>query len=1129
MIVPIFTSSYSISKSLLTLDKPAEIQDNSSISVFSIAKHFKLPKVILAEDNLCGFYEAYSHSSDKNIQLIFGLNLEVVNNLDQEHAGSFVTVWLRNSNGYEDLLRINSFANKEGYRHPCPRIDWLTLNELYTDNLVVSIPFNSGFLFKNLTNLEADNTPIFKTFSPLFFIHRQGLPWEDELESLTVKYCKENGYTIFNGHHIYYYSDSDSTALQVLRCLNNRSNFEKPELPHFISNEFSFERIKGEDWLTSENSFTKLFSPYKIDKLTNGVRLPEINITLEQKKSVGLDANASNYEYLIASTKKGLREKVLINNISAEEKAKYVERCKMELDTFKRLFLVDYILLVSDFLSWARSENIIMGKARGSSAGSLVAYLIGITDVDSIKYETYFSRFISEARAQSKTIDGIVYLNGSTLSDIDSDISYKDRYKVIEYIQSKHKGKTAKIGTTTTLTGKILIKEVSKILLNYSETDAQHLAESIDKVFGTVLDLSKAYDQKGAFQKWVDSSDENRNAYKIALKLENLIRNRGQHPSGIAISYYEIDSLVPLIRSSDGTEIVTGYDMKAVANLLVKADILGLKTLDCIKETCELAGLDYNTIDPHGESICKYLNNSEYYHGLFQIEKGLGKNTVLSVKPKVLGDYSACVALGRPGSMKFIPDYVKFTQTGEIVSYHPKIDRFLKKTGGIIIYQEQINEICEHVYGMSGKDADQIRYCIGKKLTDKIKEWEPVLYSQGEKLNIPKEVTDKFWSTCNASADYLFNFSHSISYAILSATTTYLKANYPLQFFTSLLRMAKNEPNPMEEISLIQRELANFGIKLLPPSVRDSSEDFEIEGENIRFGLSSIKGIAEAAQKRLSTFDRKYSNKFDLFNKCLDAKLGLGVVSSLIHAGCFPDYEISRAKLLLEFQTYNVLTSRERSLIEKYSEKIGEDLFAGLKFIKDAKDEKGKNLIKPSRMDTIKNKYENYKKIYVFNKSHGKILAFLEEQEVLGYSYSGNLANIYREEFPEITSLLESASDLEGNKNTFIGIVEDIKEGKSREKKTPYVSIQLQDGMSELKVMAFNDRMKFFQDDKGKMVEKGAIVICRGKKMDKSTYFADFGKVLWDTHLAKRINQIVDKEDIKNVQLELANVHDPTY
>lgn len=1126
MSIPVFTSSYSISKSILTLDKSVEITDHSPISIFSIAKKHKLNKIFLAEDNMCGFYEAYSNSKSYNIQLCFGLNINVVNNLESEDGGSVVTIWIKNSNGYEDLLKINSFANKEGYKHPVPRVDWKTLNLLYTKNLVVTIPFYSGFLFQNLTNLDSNNIPVFDSFDPIFFVNSQGLPWDEELSDITIKYAQENKYKYFNSHQIYYYTDSDVEALQVLRCLNQRSSFEKPELSHFVSDKFSFTSLHQ----TDNSDFEDLFSIYSIDKLTNGVRLPQINIPDNERNKIGISKDASNLEYLTALTKAGLKEKIFLqNNLSKEERCKYIDRCKMELDTFKRLHLVDYILLVRDFLAWSKDENIILGRARGSSAGSLVAYLIGITNVDSLKYGLYFSRFISEARAQSKEIDGIIYLNGSTLSDIDSDISYKDRHKVIEYIQKKHEGKTAKIGTTTTLTGKILIKEISKILLNYSETDAQHISESIDKIFGTILDLSKAYDQKGNFQKWVDSSEDNKNAYRIALKLENLIRNRGQHPSGIAVSYYDIDTLVPLIRSSDGSEIVTAYDMKAVANLLVKCDVLGIKTLDCIKETCELAGIDYNNIDPHHESIYKYLNNSEHYHGLFQIEKGLGKNTVLSVKPKTLDDYSACVALGRPGSMKFIPDYVKFKETGEIMSYHPKIDKFLQRTGGIIIYQEQINEICEHVYGLSGKDADQIRYCIGKKLSDKIKEWEPILYAQGEKLGIDVSVTDKFWSTCNASADYLFNASHSVSYAILSATTAYLKANYPLEFFTALLRMAKNEPNPMEEISLIQRELAYFGISLLPPSIKDSSEDFIIEGKNIRFGLSSIKGISHAAINRLASFNRKYSNKFDLFNKCLESKLGLGVVSSLIHAGCFPDYNISRCKLLLEFQVYNFLTIRERSLLEKYAEKNQEDLFAGLKYIKTAKDEKGKELIKASRMQTIRKKYDTYFKIYQFNKSHGKILSFLEEMEVLGYSYSGNLADIYKAEFPEVTSIQEALGDLQGNKNTFIGIVADIKEGKSREKKTPYVSLLIQDNNSEIKAMAFNDKMKFFQDDKDKNVEKGSIVICKGTRMSEKTYFIDYAKVLWDIRLAKRVNQVVEKEDLFYVKEQIANIHDKNY
>ncbi len=1107
-ILPVFSSHYSLSKSILTLDGAGEIDPNEPepISIFTIAKKHGLKQVFIVEDNLGGFYGAYTQSEKEGIHLGFGLNLIVKND---ENSESIVTIWMRNTEGYEDLLRINEYANYDGYEHPDAKITWPMLNTLMTPNLGVTIPFYSSFLAKNLFEMGSNCIPEFTNFEPVFLINKQGMPWDDSLEEIVTKYCADNGYKTRGAHDIYYYDDAEVEALQVFRCIGNRSNFEKPELEHFCSNQFSFESYAKSVKNDFSCDFGKNFSKYNIGKLTNGVRLPEISVSEEERKELKLPENATNFDVLKALTKQGLRNKILNDPKLSVDKDKYIERCKEELETFERLHLVDYILLVRDILSWAINNDIPVGPARGSSAGSLVAYLIDIVQINPMKYGLYFSRFISEARAQSKELDGIVYLNGSTMPDVDTDISYKQRHKVIEYIYHKYKGKTAKIGTTTTLTGKLLIKEVSKIYLNYSEDDAKHLADMIEKVFGVVADLKDAYEDNRAFKAWVNSSEDNLKCYRLARRLENLIKNRGQHPSGIAISYHKINELVPIVRSSDGHEFVTAYDMKDVANILVKVDILGLKTLDVLDETCKMVGIgDYKNIDVDSESIYNFLDKSENYHGLFQIEKGLGKNTILTVKPKSIHDYAACVAIGRPGAMKFIPDYAKYKETGEYTKLYDPIDKYLQRTGGIIIYQEQINEICQNVYQMSGKDADMVRYAIGKKKREEMEKWEPVIFAQGEKLGIPKEITDKFWATCNASADYLFNQSHSYAYGMLSAYTTFVKSEYPLAFFTCLLRMAKEEPDPMEEISTIQKELMHFGIKLLAPSIKDSYEDFTVEQDNIRYGLSAIKGLADAAQKRLVNFDRQFSNKFELFNNCLQARLGLTVVSSLILAGCFPDYGIGRARLLLEFQTYNLLSEREKTMVNIYSKRIGENLFTILKYLQANTDEKGNQLIKTSRLETIKRDYENYKKIYDFNQTNGTVLSFLEERSVLGYSYSCNLSSIYKREYPEIVSINEAITDLSDAKNTFIGIVKTVKEGKSREKKTPYIAIELEDDAAGVKIMAFKDNMKYFQDGDERAVEPGAIVVCRGKKMDKSTYFVDWGKVLWDVKLVKRVNQI---------------------
>jgi DNA-directed DNA polymerase III PolC len=1111
MSLAIFSSTYSLGRSLFTLEPPEELDTSSPISIFTVAKHHKFDKILLVDDNMTGFFSAYQQSRSCNIQLCFGLNFKIINDIKIfDQSESIVTVWMRNGKGYEDLLKLNHFANTTGYRYPNAYIDWKTLNELTTPNLVVTIPFYSSFLARNLLNLGQNCLPKIEDFNPIFLVNDHSLPFDKQLGDVVRHFVKQNHYDVKEAHSLYYYNDNHSESLQTLRCIGERSTFEKPELPHFGSDQFSVEsylRKGGGDDGLWKDSFFDNFEPYDIPKLTRGVRLPEIEITKEEKNRFGLDESCSNYEYLSNLVALGLKTKVLSNPDKKDKFDEYVERCKNELTTFRDLHIVDYILLVYDMIEFCRKRDIPIGLGRGSSSGSCVAFLNGIVDVDPMDYGLYFSRFISPARAQSKVIDNVVYLNGSSLPDIDTDISFKRRQEVLDYICAKYEEKTCKIVTASTLTGKILIKEVCKIYLNYSETDAKHVADMIEKIFGTVFDLEKAYKDTQQFQKWVDGSEETKRCYEIARHLENLIGHYGVHPSGICISYHKIDELIPIMRTNDGVENVSSYDMASVSNVAVKIDALGLRTVDTASETADMIGLKISDIDLNDKSIYEFLKSTDNYHGLFQIAKGLSKQVALKVKPENVHDFAACVALSRPGCFKFIDDYVKYKETGEYNQIHPLFDEILKRTGGVLIYQESINEICQKVYGMSDIDSDQLRYYVGKKKVEEMKAMKPKMYEIGKNKGIPEEATEKFFQICEDSASYLFNFSHSVNYGSLSAITTYLKANYPLQFFLSLLRMSVEDPKPLEEIATIQRELRNFNIQLLPPSIKESQNDFEIVGSDIRFGLSAIKGISDAAINRLVSFNREYSTKFDLFNSCLESKLGVGVVVALINAGCFPSVH-SRAKLILEFKIFNLLTAKERLLINQFANEFNEDLFAILKYLSSNKDVNGKFYIKETRMQTIHKSYDDYHAIYEFNKKHGKLLNVLAEYDVLGYSYSGNLASCYREEYPEIVSLYEALTDLPEKSYTFVVRVKSIREGKSKSKGTPYIRMEIWDEQSEALAMIFSDKINQLKNDKGKLLKEDIIVVCNGRRMDESMFFLNWAKPLFDVKLAKRITDV---------------------
>jgi DNA polymerase-3 subunit alpha len=319
----------------------------------------------------------------------------------------------------------------------------------------------------------------------------------------------------------------------------------------------------------------------------------------------------------------------------------YTERLEMELDIFKELDFVDYVLLNWDILNFCHENNIPTGAGRGSAAGSLVLFVVGVTKVDPIKYELFFERFVSRSRAKKIIKDDITYLDGSLLPDVDNDISYDRRAEVIKYIEQKHLGKTSKILTLNTLSSKLCIKECGKIVGGFSETDVNEVSDNIPKLFGRVFELEEAYKENDKFRTWVD---QNRFVFEIAKKIEGLNKNTGVHPSGIAISYYKIEEVCPVQKTSDG-DLVSGYDMNYVAELMVKFDVLGLRTLTVVSEVCKRLNIDMTSIDPEDPFIYESFQNLRTPQGLFQIEAETNFKVCRKVKPKSLEQLSAVVAI----------------------------------------------------------------------------------------------------------------------------------------------------------------------------------------------------------------------------------------------------------------------------------------------------------------------------------------------------------------------------------------------------------------------------------------------------------------------------------------------------
>lgn len=822
--------------------------------------------------------------------------------------------------------------------------------------------------------------------------------------------------------------------------------------------------------------FAELFSPLKFD--IKGVKLP----SLEIKEN---ETGNSNLYFLKELVKEGIKKKTPIF-----KKSKYEERANLEIETIDSLGFTDYILLVWDVINFCKKNFIPVGMGRGSAAGSLVLYLIDVTKIDSLKHELYFERFISKIRAKKQVIDGITYLDGSLMCDVDLDICYRRRHEVVDYLKNKFLNKTCKVSTLNTLQGKLLIKECGKIIGNYSEEDVRAVADLIPQLFGKVEDIEKTYQTDERFKKWVDLNGKNKRIFNTALKLRGLIKNKSVHASAILISAENLEGNVPTELNSATKDIVSCYDMSWATLSNVKLDLLGLKCVTVAQDILNELNLKIEDIDLEDPFIYQNLYDLKSPHGIFQIEAPTVFSACRKIKPKNLQELSGTLAVARPGAMQFIDRYASFTNTGTVDSIHPFFDEILNKTGSLCLYQEQLMKMANKI-GFSLDESETIRKVVGKKDTVKVKEWKSKIEDKVKEKGLDPEIFNVFWRILEDSANYSFNLSHSLSYASLSALTTYLKFKYPTEFFLSLLRMTKNEPDPIEEISKIVRELPKFGISLLRPDITKSEMDFSKEGADIRFGLSSIKGIAGKTIEKLIKFKHPHANKFSIFRAADESGLSIGVLSALIQAGAVQEFKQTRPKVVLEAQVWNEMTDKEKKWAELLGEENEWDLIKVLKILNEKKDEKGKLIIKDSRLGTIKKKFDEFLKIYVKNKDHQALANWYYEKKLLGFSPTCELRAAFNHT-ENFYSIAEVAEQQDGDRVEFIGVVGEAHSAKSK-KGNKYLKIITKDETAEIPVWAFENRevlKNILESNGGKPPKEEDIIIVRGMKKGESV-FAD--------------------------------------
>lgn len=830
------------------------------------------------------------------------------------------------------------------------------------------------------------------------------------------------------------------------------------------------------------------FTPYD-DCEPAGVDLPKTIVDQAKLEEIGLSPDSSTKEILYELARKGLRDKGITKY---ENKQVYFERAKQELETFEELGFTDYILLNWDVLNFCHDNNIPTGAGRGSAAGSLVLFLLGVTNIDPIPHDLFFERFVSKSRAKKVTDKrGKEFLVGSLLPDVDSDISYDQRYKVIQYIERKHEGRTAKILTFNTFSSKLCIREATKYFDEAKEDEANQVSDMIPKLHGVVFPLSQARDETDKFKKWVEKHDK---TFKNALKIENLPKNTGVHPSGIAICSEKIENIVPLQKTKDG-DLVTGYDMTDVADLMVKFDILGLRTLTIAHKTCEKVGINIEDIDANDEMIYDILQDFKHPMGLFQISAETNFKVCREIKPNDINELSDVVALARPAALEFVSVYKTQKEFPSQLDLNPELDSILSWSKNVILYQEQLMQIAHKVFGLTLEEAEVLRRIVGKKKVDEMPKWKDTIYDAAKSRNLSEEIADFYWNSLVAASHYSFNKSHSFAYADLAAKTVYLKHKYPQEFFLAILECAEFDPEPLQTISGVNEELPDFGMQMLPPCLYKSDFDFTIEGNNIRYGLNSIKGISLKSIQSLIEFrGMQFNNKYEVFLAAKQCGINISVLAALIQAGTMDHAKTNRTRMVLEAQAFNLLTDREKRNFVKIGERFGYDILNAISEVieKQTLGDDNRPIMSEKRFKTFKTKFDQYKKIYNQNRKHEMFAKWRYESSLLGYSYSHNLRECFQDRYSSLIDLKKTEDLVDRQTFQVVGEVKDFFT-RTSQNGNKYMIISICDNTATKNFLFMdNSREEKLSEflRSGYKLAKNKVIVLNGSK-SRDTFFVD--------------------------------------
>ena len=1073
-------------------------------------------------------------TNNLKIKPILGCELNVCSNHSDKSFkdyGAQIPFLAKNKNGYHNLAKLCSLAYIDGFYY-VPRVD-KDLILKYKEGLIVL----SGSLYGSISNLilnvgEEQAEEEFKwwldNFGDDFYveINRHGLEEEDHVNNVLIKLAKKYNVKLIASNNVYYVNKEDASSHDILLCVKDA---EQKSTPIGKGRGFRYGFPNDEFYFKSSNEMNSLFKDLPsalqniqeiIDKvevynLSTEVLLPEFDIPDEFKDKLDNEDGGKRGEnaYLKHLTYKGAKERYL--EISDEIK----ERIDFELETIEKSGYPGYFLIVQDFIEQARKMNVSVGPGRGSAAGSVVAYCTKITNVDPIKYDLLFERFLNPERI--------------SLPDIDIDFDDEGRSRVIDWVVEKYgKNKVAQIITFGTMAAKSSIRDTARVL-DLPLFEADKMAKlvpdfmSLDKIFNysdTDLKKNVKKDQLSNAKKLIEfSKGDNLHAETInnAIKFEGSIRNVGTHACGIIITPEPLIDLIPITNSKDSDLMVTQFDNSVVENAgLLKMDFLGLRNLtiikDCVKIIQKLHNkdIDIDNIPLDDEKTYEIFKNGKT-KGIFQFSSDGMRAHLKHLKPDKFDDLIAMNALYRPGPMEYIPNYIKRKHGKEEIVYDlPEMEDYLSSTYGITVYQEQVMLLSQKLANFSKGDADMLRKGMGKKIKSVLDKLKPKFFEGCEKNGFDIKVVEKIWTDWEAFASYAFNKSHSTCYALIAYQTAYLKAHYPAELMAAILT---NHMKDIKDITLYMEECRDMGVKVLGPDVNESFFKFAVnkEGE-VRFGLGAVKGVGEGAVKAIVD-ERKENgnyNDFSDFVSRVDLRsANKRTLESLAYSGGFDSFGINRS------QYFEI--EKDQNYIEKMI-KFGNK-------IQDTKNSNQFNMFGENSDSIIQPPA-------VLDCDEWSTMDLLsKEKEVVGIYLSGHPLDDYRFEIDNFSnsnlSILSDLQKIENKEIRLSGVITEV-EHKETQKGKKFGILHMEDFFGAYKFFLFGDdyikfksfltpfwiihvtgrvKKKFYNDD----LEFKIINMCLLSELTDSE--------VRDVVLKLEINSITESLVEKTVQIVEAN------